>query len=210
LKIAIYTPLEEKINIISHALGGILSIVALCFLTLRAMQNGVLAIICSVVFGLSLILLYGASSAYHFSHQPEIRKKLNIIDHASIYVLISGTYTPYVLITLHGTIGWLIFIISWSMALSGIMLKLFFTGKYHKISTAMYILMGWVIIFAIKPLIHNLSLAGLLWLFAGGISYTVGAIIYSIDKMQFNHAVFHLFVLGGSVCHFMSIYFYVI
>jgi hemolysin III len=135
---------------------------------------------------------------------------LKIIDHASIYVLIAGTYTPFTLVTLNGTIGWVIFGTSWGLALTGIILKLFFTGKYDLISTIMYVLMGWVIVFAIKPLINNLPLEGLLWLFAGGISYTIGAILYSIKKIKFNHAIFHMFVLIGSFCHFMSVFFYVL
>ncbi|PLX50213.1 MAG: hemolysin D, partial [Desulfobacteraceae bacterium] len=133
-----------------------------------------------------------------------------IIDHASIYVLIAGTYTPFTLVVLDGTIGWVIFGISWGLALTGIILKLFFTGKYNLISTIMYVLMGWVIIFAIKPLIKNLPLEGLLWLVTGGISYTIGATLYSIKKIELNHAIFHMFVLMGSFCHFMSVFFYVL
>ena len=135
---------------------------------------------------------------------------MNIIDHVSIYVLIAGTYTPFTLVTLKGAIGWVIFGISWGLALMGIILKLFFTGKYDLISTIMYVFMGWVIVFAIKPLIHHLPLEGLLWLFAGGISYTIGAILYSINKIKFNHAIFHVLVLIGSFCHFVSVFFYVL
>ncbi len=163
-----------------------------------------------VFFGASLIILYAASSFYHSAKKSELRNRLNIIDHASIYVLIAGTYTPFTLVTLKGTIGWVIFGISWGLALTGIILKLFFTGKYNLMSTIMYVLMGWVIVFAIKPLINNLPLAGLLWLVAGGISYTIGAILYGIKKIKFNHAIFHMFVLMGSFCHFMSVYFYVL
>ncbi len=156
------------------------------------------------------MILYAASTFYHSAKKPELRIRLRIIDHASIYVLIAGTYTPFTLATLHGTIGWVIFGISWGLALSGIILKLFFTGKYNLISTIMYVLMGWVIVFAIKPLINNLSSEGLFWLFAGGMSYIMGAIIYSTKKLKFNHAIFHIFVLMGSFCHFMSVFFYVL
>jgi hemolysin III len=154
--------------------------------------------------------LYAASTFYHSAKKSKLRNRLNIIDHASIYILIAGTYTPFTLVTLKGTIGWVIFGISWGLALTGIILKLFFTGKYNLMSTIMYVLMGWVIVFAIKPLINSLPLAGLLWLVAGGISYTIGAIIYGIKKIKFNHAIFHMFVLMGSFCHFMSVYFYVL
>lgn len=206
-----YSPLEEKINIISHANGFVLSIVALAFLVMHAALHGnVWHIVSFSIFGASLMMLYAASTFYHSAKKSEIRNRLKILDHASIYVLIAGTYTPFTLVTLKGTIGWVIFGISWGLALTGIILKLFFTGKYDIISTMMYILMGWVIVFAIKPLIHNLSLDGLLWLFAGGISYTIGAILYSIEKIKLNHAIFHIFVLFGSLCHFISVFFYVL
>ena len=206
-----YSPIEEKINIISHAIGFILSIVALVLLVTHATRHGdVWHIVSFSIFGASLIILYAASTFYHSAKKSELRNRLNIIDHASIYVLIAGTYTPFTLVTLKGTIGWVIFGISWGLALTGIILKLFFTGKYNLMSTIMYVLMGWVIVFAIKPLINNLPLAGLLWLVAGGISYTIGAILYGIKKIKFNHAIFHMFVLMGSFCHFMSVYFYVL
>ncbi len=206
-----YSPREEKINIISHAIGFILSIVALVFLVMHANLHGdVWHIVSFSIFGVSLIVLYAASTLYHSAKKSELRSRLKIIDHASIYVLIAGTYTPFTLVTLNGTIGWVIFGTSWALALTGIILKLFFTGKYNLISTIMYVLMGWIIIFAIKPLINNLPFEGLLWLIAGGISYTLGAILYSIKKIKFNHAIFHIFVLIGSFCHFMSVFFYVL
>lgn len=206
-----YSPIEEKINIISHAIGFILSIVALVLLVTHAnLQGNVWHIVSFSIFGASLIILYAASTFYHSTKKSELRNRLKIIDHASIYVLIAGTYTPFTLVTLNGTIGWVIFGTSWGLALTGIILKLFFTGKYNLISTIMYVLMGWVIVFAIKPLINNLPFEGLLWLFAGGISYTIGAILYSIKKIKFSHAIFHMFVLIGSFCHFMSVFFYVL
>ncbi len=206
-----YSPIEENINITSHAIGFILSMVALVLLVRHATQHGdVWHIVSFSIFGASLIILYAASTFYHSAKKSELRNRLNIIDHASIYVLIAGTYTPFTLVTLKGTIGWVIFGISWGLALTGIVLKLFFTGKYNLMSTIMYVLMGWVIVFAIKPLVNNLPLAGLLWLVAGGIAYTMGAILYGIKKIEFNHAIFHMFVLTGSFCHFMSVYFYVL
>ncbi len=206
-----YSPLEEKINITSHAIGFILSIVALLFLVSHAIQHGnVWHIISFSIFGTSLTILYAASVLYHNATKIELRNKFKIIDHASIYVLIAGSYTPFTLITLSGTTGWAIFGTTWGFAFTGIILKLFFTGKYNLISTIMYVLMGWIIIFAIKPLINNLPLDGLIWLFAGGISYTFGAILYSIKKIKLNHAIFHLFVLIGSFCHFITVFFYIL
>lgn len=206
-----YSPQEEQANIVSHAIGFIFSLIALLLLLVRAVSYGdVWHIVSVTIFGFSLISLYAASTFYHSARDPELRKRLRIIDHSTIYVLIAGTYTPFTLITLHGTTGWIIFGASWSMALTGVLLKLFFTGKYDVLSTLMYVFMGWIIIFAITPLMNNLSNEGLFWLFAGGIAYTTGAILYSIKRIKFNHAIFHLFVLFGSFCHFVSVYAYVL
>ena len=206
-----YQPKEEKINIISHAFGLILSLLATPLLIVHASINGnVWHIVSFSIYGASLIILYAASTLYHSAKKPKLRKRLNVFDHASIYVLIAGTYTPFTLVTLNGAWGWTIFGITWGLALTGIILKLFFIGKYDILSTIMYILMGWVVLFAIKPLLNNVDFDGILWLFAGGISYTIGAVLYSIKKIEYNHAIFHLFVLIGSFCHFMAIYFYVL
>ena len=205
-----YSPAEERINIVSHTVGFFLSIVALFFLVMHARLNGwVVKVVSFAIFGVSLIVLYAASSLYHSAKNPERRNRLKIFDHASIFVLIAGTYTPFTLVTLEGPTGWVIFGISWGIALVGITLKLFFTGRFSIASTVMYVLMGWVIVLAIKPLVHNLASEGLFWLFLGGLAYTIGAVLYSIKKIKFNHAIFHLLVLVGSICHFVSIYFYV-
>ena len=206
-----YSPTEELINISSHAFGFVLSIIALVFLIIHATSHGNSWHITSFsIFGASLIILYAASTYYHSVKAPALRQKMRIVDHASIYVLIAGTYTPFTLVTLNGTTGWLIFGVSWGMALSGIVLKLFFTGRFKLVSTLMYVFMGWMIIFAIQPLINNLPTEGLQWLVYGGVAYTLGAILYAIKKIKFNHAIFHIFVLLGSFCHFVSIYFYVL
>ena len=205
-----YSPTEEKTNIISHAIGFILSVAALILLVMRAnLHTDILHIISFSIFGVSLIVLYAASTFYHSAKKAQLISRLRIIDHASIFVLIAGTYTPFTLVTISGTIGWVIFGTVWGLALTGIILKLFFTGKYKLFSTIMYILISMIVVFAIKPLLDNLPLEGLLWLFAGGISYIIGAILYSIKKIKFNHAIFHIFVLIGSYCHFMSVFFYV-
>lgn len=206
-----YPPLEEKLNVISHAFGLGLSILGLILLVWRAGKLGeTVHLVSFSIFGASMILLYAASTFYHNAKNPEWRYKLNILDHASIYILIAGTYTPFSLVTLQGTTGWIIFGTIWGMAVAGAVMKLFFTGKYRTLSTIMYVVMGWIIVFAVKPLVDNLSIEGLLWLTAGGISYTIGAIFFSIDRIKFNHAIFHVFVLLGTFCHFISIYFYVL
>jgi len=206
-----YSATEEKLNVLTHAIGLVLSIVAFILLILHANEMGTAKHIVSfTIFGVSLIVLYSASTFYHYFQQPHIRRKLNILDHAAIYILIAGTYTPFCLVTLQGWLGWTIFGITWGIAILGIILKLFYTGRFDKASTIAYIAMGWIIIFAVKPLIANLPLNGLYWLLAGGVFYTIGAVLYSIQKLKFNHAIFHVFVLFGSFSHFMAVYFYVL
>lgn len=206
-----YSPLEEKINIGSHAVGLVASAVALVLLVIHAALHGnVWHIVSFSIFGASLIALYAASTAYHSTSIASRRNRLRIVDHAAIYILIAGTYTPFSLVILNGATGWTIFGISWGMAVTGIILKLFFTGRFDLLSTLMYVFMGWIILFAIEPLIDNLSSDGLFWLVAGGVAYTIGAILYSIKQIRFNHAIFHLFVLAGSACHFISVYFYIL
>jgi len=204
-----YSEQEEKLNVLTHAFGLVAGIIAFPFLVLKAMYyDGFWQSASIIIYGLSLIILYAASTFYHAAKKPTLRRRLNIFDHAAIYVLIAGTYTPFTLISLEGNIGWIIFSLTWTFALIGIVLKLFFTGKFDKLSTVMYVLMGWQIVFVIKPLIENVSSEGLFWLFSGGVFYTIGAILYSIKRIPFNHAIFHVFVLLGSISHFISVYFY--
>lgn len=206
-----YSEKEERLNIYSHAFGMVLSIIGTVFLVIKSSASGnFVAIATSLAFGMSLILLYAASTFYHRERDPVKRTKLRIVDHAAIYVLIAGTYTPFSLLTLQGEIGWIIFIVIWSLAVFGVLLKLFFTGRFTVLSTLIYVGMGWVIIFAINPLIDQLSYEGLFTLFLGGAFYTIGAILYSIKKLPYNHAIFHIFVLLGSFSHYVSIYYFVL
>jgi len=208
--IQFYSPTEEKLNIWTHAFGIFLSIIALVLLIIKAVQqDNIWMMISFPIFGVSLILLYLASTLYHASKEPQKRFKLKVFDHAAIYVLIAGSYTPFTLVSLNGETGWLIFSMVWVMAFTGIILKLFFTGKFKIVSTAMYVLMGWLIIFYFQDLTAHLHEKGVFYLILGGVLYTIGAILYSIKKIKFNHAIFHFFVLAGSFCHFLSIYLYV-
>ena len=205
-----YAPLEEKWNVCTHALGLLLSVIGLILLIVKAInEESLLRLISFSIFGVSLIILYTASTLFHNSKDPKRRRQLNIVDHASIYILIAGSYTPFALITLKGSLGWVIFGIVWGIAIIGIGLKLFYTGSFEKASTIAYVLMGWIVMIVIKPIINNISIEGFYWLLAGGISYTIGAVLYSIQKIKYNHAIFHVFVLGGSICHFITIYYYV-
>lgn len=205
-----YAPGEERFNVLSHGLGFILSTIALILLVIRGLQlKDFWSLTSFTVFGLSMMILYAASTLYHSAKDENRRRQLKIVDHAAIYLLIAGTYTPFSLIILPPPIGRIIIVVVWAFALVGIVLKLFFTGKYDLLSTLLYVFMGWIIIFAIQPLMANLSSEGLIWLLAGGVAYTVGAVFYSLHKLSYNHGVFHVFVLIGSFCHFMTVYGYV-
>ncbi len=206
-----YPPGEERLNILSHGIGFLLSILALVLLILKANRLGEEEhLVGFSIFGASSVLVYAASTFYHSAKAHRLRIRLNILDHAAIYILIAGTYTPFALVTLKGTTGWTFLWIIWGLALAGVILKLFYAGRYQLLSTIMYVAMGWLMIFAINPLIDNFSTEGLWWLFGGGISYTVGAILFMQNRIPFNHAIFHIFVLLGTFAHFICIYFYIL
>ncbi|MBU3010971.1 hemolysin III family protein [Polaribacter vadi] len=203
----LYSSKEEKLNIISHGFGLFLSVVAFPFLVIKSLNfEDFWKLSSFIIYGLSMIILYAASTFYHAAKNPKKRRRLNIFDHAAIYVLIAGSYSPFCLVGLDSELGWYMFLFVWLFALTGIVLKLFFTGRFDKISTAMYLLMGWQVMFFIKPLMSSISADNFQYLVAGGVFYSVGAILYSIKKIPYNHAIFHLFVLLGSFSHFFAIY----
>lgn len=202
---------EEFVNVLSHGIGFLLSMAALTLMVVFASLDGNAWHIIGVsIFGVSLVVLYLASTLFHWSMRSQVRKYLNVFDHSAIYVLIAGTYTPFLLVTLNGPWGWSLFGVIWGLAIAGIVFKMFFTGKYDKLSLAIYVLMGWLILIAIVPLVQNLSTMGLIWLLIGGISYSIGAVFYLLNRLPFNHAIFHFWVLGGSICHFFAVFWYVI
>ncbi len=204
-----YSKKEETFNIYTHGLGFIGSVIALFLFILKKSTVTSTYFWSTIVFGVSMCVLYLASTSYHRSRNSTKRVRLKIFDHAAIYVLIAGTYTPFTIVTLADDIGTLLFIIVWSIAIVGIFLKLFFTGRFDIISTMLYVAMGWLIIFAYNPLLETLAPEGVQWLFAGGVAYTIGAFLYSIKRIPYNHAIFHVFVLAGTFCHFWTVYFYV-
>lgn len=203
-----YSPKEEFLNILTHAGGALAAVLALISMLNKSTDS--LSYWSAIIFGMSLVVLYLASTLYHSAKSDTWRLRLRIADHSAIFILIAGTYTPYALVVLNGKTGNILLLIIWSLAILGIISKLFFTGKYQRLSTIMYVLMGWVAVGFVNPLIENFSTEGLLWLLAGGIFYTVGAILYAIKSIPFNHAIFHVFVLAGSFTHFWSVYIYVL
>jgi hemolysin III len=184
--------------------------VGLPFLILAALNSGDrAAVIGSSVFGATLVALYAASTFYHAVPHPELKQKLRVVDHAAIYLLIAGTYTPFTLGVLRGTLGWVLFGFVWSLAAVGVVFKVLFgSGRFHRLSTAVYVLMGWVIVVAIKPLAQGMEHAGLWLLMAGGFCYTGGVVFYVDKRRSWTHPVWHLFVLGGSVCHYFAVLLY--
>lgn len=211
LPVKFYSPLEEKLNVATHAFGLILSVIAAFVLLYYAFKEGNnWHTMLFGIYSLSLITLYAASTIYHRSTDPVKRARLRILDHAAIYVLIAGTYTPFTLITLKGDLGWTLFIAVWTFAFIGISLKLFFTGRFNILSTLMYVAMGWLIIFAYEALLENLEPKGVFWLILGGVFYTIGALLFSIKRLPLNHAIFHVFVLLGSFSHYLAVFFFVL
>ena len=197
---------NELVNAITHGVGTLLAIAGLTLLVVFASIYGnVWHIVSFSIFGATLIILYLASTLYHSFQGPRVKFLFRKFDHMSIFLLIAGTYTPFCLSVLNGWIGWTIFGIIWGCAIIGIVFKSLFTGKKELLSTIMYILMGWVIVFAIKPLYDNVSLTTFILLVAGGISYTAGTYFFINEKIRYNHGIWHVFVLGGSVLHFFSV-----
>lgn len=206
-----YRKSEEILNVVTHGLGFLLSIAALTILVVYASLRGnAWHIVSFTIYGISLVTLYLASTLFHMTRKQKLRNKLNIFDHSAIYFLIAGTYTPFLLVTLRGPWGWSLFGVIWGLAIGGLIFKLFYTGKYDYLSAIIYVLMGWIIIIAIKPMNENLSTEGLLWLLGGGISYSIGVVFYLVKKIPYNHAIFHIWVLLGSFAHFIAVFRYVL
>lgn len=201
----------ELSNVITHGFGFLASVAGLVLLVVYAgLYGGAREITASALYGASLVVLYLASTVYHSVRTPRARKITRIIDHVAIYVLIAGTYTPFALITLRGTWGWSLFGVAWGLALLGVIYEIFFCGRFKIFSVLVYLGMGWMVIFAIKPLVSSLPLAGVLWLAAGGLAYSLGTIFYAWKSLPHHHAIWHLFVLGGSVCHYVAVLCYVL
>jgi hemolysin III len=206
-----YTLMEEILNSVTHGAGALVSIAGLALLIFFSSLYGETShIVSCTIFGITLVLLYTASTLYHGFRQPGIKQILKVIDHSCIYILIAGTYTPFMLVIVRGVLGWTIFAVVWLLTVLGILFQIFFINRFKIVSTIAYILMGWLIIFAIKPLFQTLPEGGIAWLVSGGLAYTLGTIFYAWKKLPFNHAIWHLFVLAGSTCHFMAVLFYVI
>lgn len=201
-----YWNVEEVLNSVTHGVGLALSAAGMVVLVVLASLHGsVWHIVSCAIYGTSLILLYSASMLYHASRGDKVRKLMRALDHASIYVLIAGTYTPLVLVNMRGGWGWTLFGLVWGFAIAGIVFKAFFAGRFTVVSTFLYLGMGWLVVIAINPLLRSVPDLGLLFLLMGGLAYSIGCFFYLRDAKPFRHVVWHLFVLAGSVFHYFAI-----
>ena len=206
-----YTPREELANSLTHGLGVALSIAGLVLMVVFSARYGdAWQVVSTTVFGATLVLLYSSSTIYHSFRDEQLKHVLQKFDHAAIFLLIAGTYTPFALITLRGPWGWSIFGVVWGLAVVGITLKFWFAGRFRLASTLIYIGMGWLVMVAIKPLVALLPPGGLRLLIAGGLCYTGGAAFYLWKRLPYHHAIWHLFVLAGSACHWAAVFLYLI
>lgn len=203
--------MEEVMNAVTHGVGTLLAVAGLVLLTVLAYLHGsIWHIVSFSIYGTTLVLLYLASTLYHSFTNERVKRIFKILDHSAIYLLIAGTYTPFTLVPLHGVLGWTVFSLVWGLAVIGIVLKVFFAGRYKLVSTLCYLGMGWFIVIAIKPLLATVPEFGMIWLFAGGLFYTLGSAFYLWKRLPYNHAIWHLFVLAGSISHFIAVFFYIL
>jgi hemolysin III len=202
---------EEIAHSVTHGIGVILSIAGLVILvTLAALRGNAWHVVSSSIFGVTLIFLYTASTLYHSITHPGTKKVLRVFDHSAIFLLIAGTYTPFTLVTLRGGWGWTLFVLIWGLALVGIVYKITASKRYRLLSVLLYLGMGWLVLVAIKPMVTSVPLPGLVLLLAGGLCYTLGLVFFVWRSLPYSHAVWHVFVLAGSICHFFAILLYVI
>lgn len=200
---------EEIANAITHGIGMLLSIAGLVTLILRTSGNGPLAMTSVVIFGSSMIILYLCSTLLHSMPFKKTKRLFTILDHSAIYVLIAGTYTPFLLLTIQGALGWTLLSIIWAIAIGGIVFKSIFANRFNVISTIGYLAMGWMIVFAIGPLLSAMATWGVVLLIGGGVLYSTGTIFYLWEKLPFGHAIWHLFVMAGSACMFFCVLLFV-
>lgn len=206
-----YTPREELANVITHGCGAALSVAGLALLvSFAALRGDAWHVVSAAVFGTTLVLLYTASTLYHAFRNADTKRLLRKFDHAGIFLLIAGTYTPFLLVSLRGPWGWSLFGVVWGLGLTGVGLKFWLAGRFRVMSTLIYLGMGWLVVLAARPMLEAVPPGGLWLLLAGGLSYTGGAVFYLWRRLPYHHAVWHVFVLAGSVCHWAAVFVYVL
>ena len=207
-----YTLGEEIAHAVTHGLGALLAIAGLAVLMVAAATRGEGAwqTVPCAIYGAAMILMFTTSTLYHSFPWPRVKRVFRVLDHEMIFLMIAGSYTPFVLITLRGALGWTLFGVVWGIAAAGLVFQGFFTGRFKGASTALYVVMGWIIAFALKPLLEQMSPAGIRWLVAGGLCYTLGAVVYLFKRVKYHHAIWHLAVLAGGACHYFAILWHVL
>ena len=207
-----YTLGEEIAHAVTHGLGALLAIAGLAVLMVAAATRGEGAwqTVPCAIYGAAMVLMFTTSTLYHSFPWPRVKRVFRVLDHEMIFLMIAGSYTPFVLITLRGALGWTLFGVVWGVAAAGLVFQGFFTGRFKGASTALYVVMGWIIAFALKPLLEQMSPAGIRWLVAGGLCYTLGAVVYLFKRMPYHHAIWHLAVLAGGACHYFAILWHVL
>ncbi len=201
---------EEQLNSVSHAIGALLGVAGLVLLIIYNTHKTDWSLFSVIIYGVSIVVLFTASTLYHHVKSDKRKHYFRIIDHISIYILIAGTYTPVLLIALEDSLGWPLFWVVWGIAALGVILKLFFTGRFEIFSVLLYLAMGWLVVFDFAHLNEVIGSHGILFLFAGGLAYTGGIIFYAIEKIPYNHVIWHLFVLAGAIFHFFMVFGYII
>jgi hemolysin III len=197
-------------NAITHGVGAVLALVGGIYLVAVSTRGTAWHVVSCSIFAASLLLVYLCSTLYHSLVLTRARHVFQILDHAAIYLLIAGTYTPFTLVSMRGPVGWTLFGIVWGLALAGIVFKSFAIGRFELLSALVYLFQGWLVIFAARSLVHGLGWHGVAWLAAGGLAYTFGIFFFALDRLRYFHATWHLFVLAGSVAHYFAILFYVV
>ena len=206
-----YSLREEIANSVIHGIGAALSVAGLTLLVAFAIPKGDPWRTASVsIYGATAVLLFLCSTLYHSFQNPRVKHIFKIADHSAIFLFIAGSYTPFTLVSLRGTWGWTLFGLIWTFALAGVAFKLFFVYRYKIFSTLAYVLMGWLCVIAIKPILAAVATGGLILMAAGGLLYTAGVPFYACKRIPYNHAIWHVFVLAASICHYFAIYFYVL
>ena len=197
-------------NAITHGIGAGLAIAGAAYLIVASTRGTASVVVSCSVFSATLILVYLCSTLYHSLVRTRARHVFHVLDHASIYLLIAGTYTPFALVSLHGPWGWTVFGIEWALAVAGVIVKSFAVGKYEVASALVYLFQGWLAVIVFHPMLNAIGWHGIAWMGAGGLAYTFGIIFFALDRLKYFHATWHIFVLAGSVAHFFAILFYVV
>ena len=197
-------------NSITHGVGAVFALAGAVYLIVASTRGDAWLIVSCAIYASTLVLVYLCSTLYHSMVRTRARHVFHVLDHSAIYLLIAGTYTPFMLVSMRGPAGWALLGVVWCLAIAGVVFKSLAIGRFPAASATVYLLMGWCVVFGIRPLLHAISWHGMAWIAAGGLAYTLGILFFAYDRLHFFHALWHVFVLTGSVAHYFAVLFYVI